>query len=196
MVCNEDVIVAEALTKDYGDKRAVDDLSFTVRPGLVTGFLGPNGSGKSDDDAPRSRARRADLRSSDRQRQALSRAPGAAARGRSTARGAVGPHGAVGPRPPRRARPDARHPEVARRRADRPGRIARGCAQAGRPVLARHDRARRPLWPTPPPRSRLPRSSSFVATRRPFALEHRRRGPARAGPPIDARSARFPRGLR
>jgi len=47
VVCNEGVIVAEGLTKDYGDKRAVDDLSFTVRPGLVTGFLGPNGSGKS-----------------------------------------------------------------------------------------------------------------------------------------------------
>jgi ABC-2 type transport system ATP-binding protein len=41
------VIEATALTKDYGDKRAVDDLSFTVRPGIVTGFLGPNGSGKS-----------------------------------------------------------------------------------------------------------------------------------------------------
>jgi ABC-2 type transport system ATP-binding protein len=41
------VIEAAALTKDYGDKRAVDDLSFTVRPGIVTGFLGPNGSGKS-----------------------------------------------------------------------------------------------------------------------------------------------------
>ena len=41
------MIVAEQLTKDYGDKRAVDDLSFTVQPGLVTGFLGPNGSGKS-----------------------------------------------------------------------------------------------------------------------------------------------------
>jgi ABC-2 type transport system ATP-binding protein len=35
------------LTKRYGDKLAVDDLSFTVRPGLVTGFLGPNGAGKS-----------------------------------------------------------------------------------------------------------------------------------------------------
>ena len=33
--------------KDYGDKRAVDGLTFTVRPGIVTGFLGPNGSGKS-----------------------------------------------------------------------------------------------------------------------------------------------------
>jgi len=41
------VIEATALTKDYGEKRAVDDLSFTVRPGIVTGFLGPNGSGKS-----------------------------------------------------------------------------------------------------------------------------------------------------
>jgi ABC-2 type transport system ATP-binding protein len=41
------VIAAEGLTKDYGQKRAVDGLTFTVRPGLVTGFLGPNGSGKS-----------------------------------------------------------------------------------------------------------------------------------------------------
>ena len=35
------------LTKRYGDKTAVDDLSFTVQPGTVTGFLGPNGAGKS-----------------------------------------------------------------------------------------------------------------------------------------------------
>jgi ABC-2 type transport system ATP-binding protein len=41
------VIEARGLTKDYGEKRAVDDLTFTVRPGVVTGFLGPNGSGKS-----------------------------------------------------------------------------------------------------------------------------------------------------
>lgn len=41
------MIEASNLTKDYGDKRAVDDLTFTVRPGVVTGFLGPNGSGKS-----------------------------------------------------------------------------------------------------------------------------------------------------
>src|SRR5438270_5779211 len=41
------MIEARALTKDYGEKRAVDDLSFTVRPGIVTGFLGPNGAGKS-----------------------------------------------------------------------------------------------------------------------------------------------------
>jgi ABC-2 type transport system ATP-binding protein len=41
------MIEAEALTKDYGEKRAVDGISFAVRPGIVTGFLGPNGSGKS-----------------------------------------------------------------------------------------------------------------------------------------------------
>jgi ABC-2 type transport system ATP-binding protein len=41
------MIEAERLTKDYGEKRAVDGLSFTVQPGVVTGFLGPNGSGKS-----------------------------------------------------------------------------------------------------------------------------------------------------
>src|SRR5215831_3380871 len=41
------MIEAHALTKDYGSKRAVDGLSFTVQPGVVTGFLGPNGSGKS-----------------------------------------------------------------------------------------------------------------------------------------------------
>ena len=41
------VIEARNLTKDYGEKRAVDDLSFNVEPGIVTGFLGPNGSGKS-----------------------------------------------------------------------------------------------------------------------------------------------------
>src|SRR6201995_2688414 len=41
------MIEARNLTKDYGDKRAVDQLSFDVRPGVVTGFLGPNGSGKS-----------------------------------------------------------------------------------------------------------------------------------------------------
>jgi ABC-2 type transport system ATP-binding protein len=41
------MIEAKHLTKRYEEKTAVDDLSFTVRPGIVTGFLGPNGSGKS-----------------------------------------------------------------------------------------------------------------------------------------------------
>jgi ABC-2 type transport system ATP-binding protein len=41
------MIQANELTKDYGEKRAVNGISFEVRPGIVTGFLGPNGSGKS-----------------------------------------------------------------------------------------------------------------------------------------------------
>jgi ABC-2 type transport system ATP-binding protein len=41
------VIEVQNLTKRYGDKLAVDDLTFQVRPGIVTGFLGPNGAGKS-----------------------------------------------------------------------------------------------------------------------------------------------------
>jgi ABC-2 type transport system ATP-binding protein len=41
------MIEVAGLTKRYGDKLAVDDLTFTVRPGVVTGFLGPNGAGKS-----------------------------------------------------------------------------------------------------------------------------------------------------
>ena len=41
------LIEARELTKRFGDKVAVDHLSFTVEPGKVTGFLGPNGAGKS-----------------------------------------------------------------------------------------------------------------------------------------------------
>jgi len=41
------MIEAVGLSKRFGETLAVDDLSFTVRPGVVTGFLGPNGSGKS-----------------------------------------------------------------------------------------------------------------------------------------------------
>ncbi|MDP9795325.1 ABC-2 type transport system ATP-binding protein [Catenuloplanes nepalensis] len=40
-------IEAKGLTKRYGAVRAVDDLTFTVEPGRVTGFLGPNGAGKT-----------------------------------------------------------------------------------------------------------------------------------------------------
>jgi ABC-2 type transport system ATP-binding protein len=41
------MIEVRDLSKRYGDKLAVDQLTFTVRPGMVTGFLGPNGAGKS-----------------------------------------------------------------------------------------------------------------------------------------------------
>ena len=51
------VIAARHLTKRFGSRVAVDDLSFDVAPGVVTGFLGPNGSGKSHDDAAAAPAR-------------------------------------------------------------------------------------------------------------------------------------------
>ncbi len=41
------MIVVDTLTKRYGATVAVDALSFTVQPGVITGFLGPNGAGKS-----------------------------------------------------------------------------------------------------------------------------------------------------
>ncbi|BAC70571.1 multidrug ABC transporter ATP-binding protein [Streptomyces avermitilis] len=41
------MIELDGLTKRYGEKLAVDDLTFSVEPGIVTGFLGPNGAGKS-----------------------------------------------------------------------------------------------------------------------------------------------------
>lgn len=41
------MIEAHELTKRYGEKVAVDSISFTIAPGTVTGFLGPNGAGKS-----------------------------------------------------------------------------------------------------------------------------------------------------
>jgi ABC-2 type transport system ATP-binding protein len=40
-------ITVEGLTKRYGRRTVVDDLTFTVRPGAVTGFFGPNGAGKT-----------------------------------------------------------------------------------------------------------------------------------------------------
>ncbi|UTI66265.1 ATP-binding cassette domain-containing protein [Paraconexibacter antarcticus] len=41
------MITVDHVTKRYGEQLAVDDLTFTVQPGIVTGFLGPNGAGKS-----------------------------------------------------------------------------------------------------------------------------------------------------
>ena len=41
------MIEAHGLVKRYGSTMAVNDLSFSIRPGVVTGFLGPNGAGKT-----------------------------------------------------------------------------------------------------------------------------------------------------
>ena len=41
------MIEVQGLTKRYGEKTAVDGLTFGIEPGMVTGFLGPNGAGKT-----------------------------------------------------------------------------------------------------------------------------------------------------
>ena len=56
------MIEVERLSKRFGPVTAVDDLSFTVRPGRVTGFLGPERRGQDHDNADHSRPGRADLR--------------------------------------------------------------------------------------------------------------------------------------
>ncbi len=47
MVADGPVVRAEHLSKRFGDLSAVDDLSFSLKRGTVTGFLGPNGAGKT-----------------------------------------------------------------------------------------------------------------------------------------------------
>ena len=104
------MIQADNLTKRYGDKVAVDGLSFTVRPGMVTGFLGPNGAGKSTTMRMILGLDRADRGLGHRQRPAVRRARRArctrSARcsrpGRSTP--------AARPQPPAGAGRDHRHP--------------------------------------------------------------------------------------
>jgi ABC-type multidrug transport system ATPase subunit len=41
------IVTLDELTKEYGTRRAVNRLSFDMRPGTVTGFVGPNGAGKA-----------------------------------------------------------------------------------------------------------------------------------------------------
>jgi ABC-2 type transport system ATP-binding protein len=44
---NEIILTLKGLTKEYGDLRAVEDVSFTINPGNIIGLLGPNGAGKT-----------------------------------------------------------------------------------------------------------------------------------------------------
>ena len=103
------MIEIDGLTKRYGDKTAVDGLSFVVEPGVVTGFLGPNGAGKSTTmrmiaglDRPTSGTVRG-------QRQALPRRGRADGGARHLAGRQVRPPGSVGPQQPAGARADGRH---------------------------------------------------------------------------------------
>ena len=80
------MIEVAGLTKRYGDVPAVDDLTFDVAAGKVTGFLGPNGAGKSTTMRMVLGLDRPTAGIGDRQRPAVCRPVGSAARGRGAAR--------------------------------------------------------------------------------------------------------------
>ena len=169
-------VEVSGLTKNFGSVRAVDDLTFTVEPGQVTGFLGPNGAGKTTTlrmaarpDHPRPR------------HDARSTAP---------------------PTPPSPSRP-AGSARCWRRRSTRPAPAATTCgctaAAAGIPRRAGRRGARpgraRPR-PAPEGRRLLPRHAAAAragdrAARRPGGARARRAG-QRAGPRGHPVAARLP----
>ena len=116
------MITAHSLTKRYGAATAVDDLTFEVRPGVVTGFLGPNGSGKSTTmrmimglDYPDSGSALIDGKP-------YSELAWPLCAGRRAARRQGVPPGPHRPQPPALAGPDQRHPAPPGRRGPGPGR--------------------------------------------------------------------------
>ena len=109
-------IVVSGLTKHYNTCRAVDDLSFTVEPGRVTGFLGPNGAGKTTTLRMLLNLVTPDRRHRHHRRPAVRRPGRPAAAGR---RGAGGVQRAQGPHRPQPPAGDLRGGRPARRsRAD------------------------------------------------------------------------------
>ena len=136
-------IEVAGLRKRYGATVAVDDLTFTVRPGEVTGFVGPNGAGKSTTmrivlglDAP-------DAGTALHRRPALPVADDAPDRGRRPARRRGRPSRSARPGPPAVDGPEQRPSRPSGRRGARPGGAHVGGAAAGRRVLARHATAAR-----------------------------------------------------
>ena len=90
------MIEVTSVTKRYGDKAAVSDLTFKVEPGVVTGFLGPNGSGKSTTMRLILGLGCPGFGADSGQRKAVSRPCRSVARGRRAAGGALGSYGTLG----------------------------------------------------------------------------------------------------
>ena len=132
------MIEVHGLSKRYGDKLAVDDLSFTVQPGVVTGFLGPNGAGKSTTMRLILGLDRPDVRRGPGQRAALRLREVPDARGRRPARRQGRPRRAHRAGPPRGAVPVQRDPHEAGGRGPRDDGHARGREEADPRLLARH----------------------------------------------------------
>ncbi|WP_414171204.1 ATP-binding cassette domain-containing protein [Clavibacter tessellarius] len=123
------------LVKRRRGRTHVDDVSFDVQPGRVTGLLGPNGAGKSLHDARAARARRGHLRHRAHRRRAVPRPPRSPADGRRDARRARRE-----PRPHRRRAPhldgaEQRDPASPRRRGPRGRRPPRRAAHPRRQPL-------------------------------------------------------------
>ena len=168
------VVEFSGLTKRFGSLTAVDDLSFTVAPGQVTGFLGPERRRQDHDAADAARPGPADVRHRDHRRSRVRR-PRPPARGRRRrARGDRRAPRAVRPRPPAHHRRRRRHPRQPGRRAARDDRHPGVRAQAGRRLLDRDAAAAR---------------ARAVAARRPAAAGPRRAGqrPRPRGHPLAAR---------
>ena len=170
------MITVTGLTKHYGDRTAVDDLTFTVAAGRVTGFVGPNGAGKSTTmrmmvgltrpDAGEVRydgVRYTDLRHPARLVGTVldprCMHPGHTARNHLRAMAAT-----------------ERHPRRPRRRGPRRGRPRIGRRPAHRRLLPRHAPAARP-------RRRPPRRPAGPAARRAVERPRPRRHPLAAQPP-------------
>ena len=104
------MIEVRGLTKRYGDVLAVDDLTFDVEPGKVTGFLGPNGAGKSTTMRMMLGLDRPTVGDGAGERPAVRVARRAAARGRRAARPRLDAPRPQRPQPPPGGRPHERHP--------------------------------------------------------------------------------------
>jgi len=178
------MIEARGLTKRYGRRTAVDDLTFTVRPGIVTGFLGPNGAGKSTTmrmalglDAP-TRGSVTVNGKPYREHATPLHEVGALLEARSVHTGRSAYH------PPAGARPDCGHCPHAGGGGDRARRAARRGPQAGGQLLPRdgptprhrHRTARRPAHPHPGRAGQRPGSRGHPLDPGP-AQGPRRRGP-------------------
>ena len=137
------MIEVTGLGKYYGAVRAVDDMTFTVPPGRVTGFLGPNGAGKSTTmrmivglDRPSAGTVTVNGR-------AVRPDPPPAARGGGRAGGTRGARRPQCPQPPAVHGAEQRHRPAAGRRGAGDGRPGRRRDAAGGGVLAGHEPAPR-----------------------------------------------------
>ncbi len=138
------VIEVRGLTKRFGKIVAVDDLSFDVVPGRVTGFLGPNGSGKSTTMRCMLGLDRYERGSATFDGKQYARARQAAARGRQPARRRLRAPRPDGAEPPALARRVERDPARARRGGPAARRAHRRRQAAGQGVLARDAATARP----------------------------------------------------